>query len=635
MRTMNRILAAVIAIAVAIPVIFFALNVDKLFEEKIEVSDYTLGMGTVVALDGSTQGAAKQTATIAAVILDDSGKVVKCVIDVADTKLDVTDGNVTTGNTYLTKNELGNDYGMKTYSGIGKEWFEQADAFADFCVGKTADQIEKIEVGDNGKATDADLLSGCTMGVSDIKAAVIKAVNDKSAKKYSSAETADLSLAVIVDDSASAPATAEAEGKASMTVNLCAAAVVDSKVAGAVIDIAQPSFAFNTAGEITKTDFSKTKRELGDDYGMKTYSGVGKEWYEQADVFCDHIVGMSASDISSIGIGDGGKATDADLLSGCTIAVGDFVKIASKAIGMADKTYTLGLGMVVDTTSSAKGSAAQTATIAAVILDSEGKVVKCVIDVCDTKLDITDGKVTTGNTYLTKNELGDDYGMKTYSAIGKEWYEQAKAYAEFCIGKTADEIEKIEVADSGKATDADLLAGCTMGVSAIKEAVVKAVKDEQAKSFTASAEPALSLATIADDTSSKAAEEGKDGSAAINFTVCAMAVADGKTQGAIIDVAQSSVGFDATGEITKKDAVKTKRELGDDYGMKTYSGVGKEWYEQADAFCDHLVGMDESAVSAIAMGDGGKATDADLLSGCTVAIGDFVKIAAKAIKMAE
>ena len=33
MRTMNRILAAVIAIAVAIPVIFFALNVDKLFEE--------------------------------------------------------------------------------------------------------------------------------------------------------------------------------------------------------------------------------------------------------------------------------------------------------------------------------------------------------------------------------------------------------------------------------------------------------------------------------------------------------------------------------------------------------------------------------------------------------------------------
>ena len=213
MRTMNRILAAVIAIAVAIPVIFFALNVDKLFEEKVEVSEYTLGMGTVVALDGSTQGAAKQTATIAAVILDDSGKVVKCVIDVADTKLDVTDGNVTTGNTYLTKNELGNDYGMKTYSGIGKEWFEQADAFADFCVGKTADQIEKIEVGDNGKATDADLLSGCTMGVSDIKAAVIKAVNDKSAKKYSSAETADLSLAVIVDDSASAPATAEAEGR--------------------------------------------------------------------------------------------------------------------------------------------------------------------------------------------------------------------------------------------------------------------------------------------------------------------------------------------------------------------------------------------------------------------------------------
>ena len=35
MRTMNRILAAVIAIAVAVPVILVALNIDKLFEEML------------------------------------------------------------------------------------------------------------------------------------------------------------------------------------------------------------------------------------------------------------------------------------------------------------------------------------------------------------------------------------------------------------------------------------------------------------------------------------------------------------------------------------------------------------------------------------------------------------------------
>jgi len=630
MRTMNRILAAVIAIAVAVPVILVALNLDKLFEEKAEISEYTLGMGTVVALDGSAAGNAKQTVTVAAVILDSAGKVTRCVIDVCDTSLDVTDGNVTAGNTYLTKNELMDDYGMKQYSPIGREWYEQAAAFADFCVGKTAAQIEKIEVGEGGKATDADLIAGCTIGVTDMKAAVVKAVGDSGAK-FSTAEKAELSLAAIVDDSASASATAESAGKASMTVNLCAAATVGGKAVGALLDIAQPEFAFNTAGEITETKFGGTKRELLDDYGMKQYSPIGREWYEQAEAFCDHIVGMSAEDISSIGIGEDGKTTDADLLSGCTVAVGDFVKVASKALGMAKKNYTLGLGMTVNTEGSKKGSAAFTATVAAVVLDADGKVVDCVIDVCDTALDVTDGKVTTGNTYLTKNELLDDYGMKQYSPIGREWYEQAEHLAGSFVGLTAEEIEAVAIGDDGKATDADILSGCTIGISDMKAAVLKAVNDKMAKSFSSSFTVELALATIADDSSSKEAGEGKDGEASMTFTVCAMAIAEGKAQGAVIDVAQGSVGFDATGEITKNDAVKTKREIADDYGMKQYSSIGREWYEQAEAFCDHIAGMSLSDISAIGIGDDGKSTDADLLSGCTIAVGDFVKIAVKAI----
>ena len=62
----------------------------------------------------------------------------------------------------------------------------------------------------------------------------------------------------------------------------------------------------------------------------------------------------------------------------------------------------------------------------------------------------------------TKNELGDEYGMKKASSIQKEWNEQAAAFAQYCLGKTADEITGIAAGEDGKPADADLAAGCTM-----------------------------------------------------------------------------------------------------------------------------------------------------------------------------
>ena len=59
--------------------------------------------------------------------------------------------------------------------------------------------------------------------------------------------------------------------------------------------------------------------------------------------------------------------------------------------------------------------------------------------------------------------------MKKASAIGKEWYEQADAYAANLVGKTADEVKGIE------AGAADLAASCTMGVDAMNEAVIRAM----------------------------------------------------------------------------------------------------------------------------------------------------------------
>ena len=68
----------------------------------------------------------------------------------------------------------GADYGMLNASGIGKEWNEQADAFAAWAVGKTADQIA-AGIGEDGKASDADLAAGCTVTASAFVAAAVAA----------------------------------------------------------------------------------------------------------------------------------------------------------------------------------------------------------------------------------------------------------------------------------------------------------------------------------------------------------------------------------------------------------------------------------------------------------------------------
>ena len=69
--------------------------------------------------------------------------------------------------------------------------------------------------------------------------------------------------------------------------------------------------------------------------------------------------------------------------------------------------------------------------------------------------------------------------------------------------------------------------------------------------------------------------------------------------------------------------------------MKSNSEIGAEWYEQSRNFCKYIKGMTAEEIAAIAMGEGGKAADADLLSGCTVYVGSFIKIAEKAAKAAK
>ena len=152
--------------------------------------DTAVGMGIAVNMGSSAAGNAQVDATVATVVTDANGKIVACRLDVAQNKMNVADGAVDTAQTFKTKMELGSDYGMagNPYSsdnnGDGKvlEWDEQAKAFENYVVGKTADEVantatQEVE-GHVIAADDALLSAGCTIQISSICAVMAQAANN-------------------------------------------------------------------------------------------------------------------------------------------------------------------------------------------------------------------------------------------------------------------------------------------------------------------------------------------------------------------------------------------------------------------------------------------------------------------------
>ena len=126
------------------------------------------------------------------------------------------------------------------------------------------------------------------------------------------------------------------------------------------------------------------------------------------------------------------------------------------------------------------------------------------------------------------------------------------------------------------------------------------------------------------------AEADKAGSVTINTTMCALELDDaGKITTVSFDIAQNKVGFDATGALTGELTGEhpTKKELGDGYGMKAASGIGKEWFEQAEALEDWCVGKTVEEVVTMPTYDKGDGRhtqvpdDVDLKTGCTIDMG--------------
>ena len=312
------------------------------------------------------------------------------------------------------------------------------------------------------------------------------------------------------------------------------------------------------------------------------------------------------------------------------------------ACGSSGAEDKVGMGVNLSTDSSKENNAQVDATVAAVVTDKDGKIVACRLDVAQSKMDVTGGAVDPAKTFKTKMELGDDYGMVAYGNAIAEWYDQAKAFESYVVGKTAAEVEGIETVlnDSGHnvATDAALLAGCTMDITAFKAAVVKACNDEKGATFTGK-DFTLGVAAITAADESTAATDSDDAVVKM-YTEYAAAVVgkDGKILAALTDATQPKISADKNGQITGADFKGTKRELGADYGMVAYGNAVAEWDAQAKAFADYTVGKTAAEVAGLETVESNGhnvTTDETLFATCTMDISGMMAVIALAANYAR
>ena len=247
------------------------------------------------------------------------------------------------------------------------------------------------------------------------------------------------------------------------------------------------------------------------------------------------------------------------------------------------------------------------------------KVAASLVDVYQIQLD-SEKAALKNETVVTKRDLHDDYAMKPASPIGKEWWEQAAALETYTEGKsTFDE------------TSTDLTAGCTMAAGDLLNVVAEAKTNTKGNVAVDNGNYTIALGhnfSVETDESGALTQ--------INIAFAGLLLdGDAKVVTAYIDEVQIPLTFNADaaeGEceytITPTNAygspttqynykgqtIASKKELGDDYAMKPASPIEKEWFEQAAAFEDYLVGKTVSEINLV---------DSSLLAGCTMYAGAY------------
>ena len=173
---------------VIVLVIALSLLVGSLMMAQASAETMGIGVYTPVSkadnayeLDGDMyDGAVNADSTVCCVVLD--GNVIKAIrFDVTQFKVTVNAkgevSGVAAGELIQSKGEKKEAYGMVAYAKApAGEWYVQAAAFENYCIGKTVEEVLGLELGEDGKILDADVKTTCSIIVSDLIKALERAV---------------------------------------------------------------------------------------------------------------------------------------------------------------------------------------------------------------------------------------------------------------------------------------------------------------------------------------------------------------------------------------------------------------------------------------------------------------------------
>ena len=313
--------------------------------------EYTLGMG--VSVDYSSSGNFTINGALAAVVLDEQGRIVDCRVDAVYIKGTVYEGGEYQFTNWATKMEMGDSYNMSKWgndvNGDGKvlEWYQQAQAFEKYVVGMTIDEVRNMPLqfvnNYNISADDALLNAGCTIQITELRDAVVKACADDQGKKFKTSEQFLLGVAATSNDNGSRDTGDGVDIRTN--TDFAATVVVDSKIVASVVDGFQVNLRFDYDGYLINATYNGTKRELKDNYGCGKYGidnngdGINLEWYLQSAAFTNHIVGYTANDVAAMTTQLSNSheiSTDDELLSaGCTIQITGLRDVVVKSINYA------------------------------------------------------------------------------------------------------------------------------------------------------------------------------------------------------------------------------------------------------------------------------------------------------------
>ena len=281
---------------------------------------------------GDEDGEAKYDVTIVGVTVDDNGVILSCVIDSVGTSVKFDATGVITSDIFaeiLTKNELGESYGMKAYGGAKYEWYEQAAALAQYAVGKTVEELKAGAVGEAGKAVDVDLAATATIYLGGYVSAIEKAVQNA---QHLGAQAGDELRIAVINTLSTTSASADNVGLAQLDTDVAVVTLKGETITSCVIDSVQAKVNFDVSGAVAvSSDPILTKNELGEAYGMKAYAGSAYEWNEQAAAFAAYVTSKTAAEVAGIAVNEKTAPTDADLAATVTIAVGGFQALIAKA----------------------------------------------------------------------------------------------------------------------------------------------------------------------------------------------------------------------------------------------------------------------------------------------------------------